>query len=196
MLHVLYPIFNEGYVSRAGASLHRPDLSNEAIRLTRAAHGLLPHDGEVAGLLAPMLLTDARRAARTGPNGELIPLDEQDRSLWRRDLIAEGVALASVAFSRGVVGPYRLQASIAALHDEAPRVEDTDWPQILALVDALADGARLAGHYPVEAVRAHLLERLGDRERAVAHCRAAAERTASIPERDHLLTKGARLEAS
>ena len=138
VLHVLYLIFNEGYTSSAGESLQRTDLSNEAIRLTRAVHALLPRDGEVAGLLALMLLTDARRAARTGPHGELIPLDEQDRSLWDQRLIAEGVALVSSTLPQGTIGAFQLQAAIAAVHDEAERVEDTDWPQILALYGVLA----------------------------------------------------------
>ncbi|HEX6134423.1 MAG TPA: sigma-70 family RNA polymerase sigma factor [Longimicrobiales bacterium] len=137
VLHVLYLIFSEGYTSSAGPHLHRVDLSAEAIRLARSLYGLLPHDPEVAGLLAQMLLTDARRGARTGPSGELIPLDEQDRTLWDGRLIEEGTALVGQALSRGSVGPYQLQAAIAALHDEAPRVEDTDWPQILALYDLL-----------------------------------------------------------
>jgi RNA polymerase sigma factor (sigma-70 family) len=128
VLHVLYLIFNEGYTSSSGPALQRTDLSNEAIRMTRAMHGLLPKDGEVAGLLALMLLTDARRAARTGESGELIPLDEQDRSLWDTGLIAEGVGLVSGALARGSVGPYQLQAAIAAVHDEALLAEDTDWP--------------------------------------------------------------------
>ncbi len=133
VLHVLYLIFNEGYTSSSGESLHRTDLSNEAIRLTRAVRVLLPDDAQVAGLLALMLLTDARRAARTGPLGELIPLDEQDRALWDREAIAEGVALVTAALSSGPVSEYQLLAAIAALHDEAPRAEETDWPQILAL---------------------------------------------------------------
>lgn len=137
VLHVLYLIFNEGYTSSSGTSLHRTDLSNEAIRLTRAVHELLPADSQVTGLLALMLLTDARRAARTGPLGELIPLDEQDRTLWDRQAIAEGLALVETAMSSGSVGEYQLQAAIAALHDEAPRYEATDWPQILALYTVL-----------------------------------------------------------
>jgi len=132
VLHVLYLIFNEGYTSTSGPSLHRSDLSNEAIRLTRAVHRLLPGDGEVSGLLALMLLTDARRAARTGADGELIPLAEQDRSQWDRKAIDEGIALISATLSQGVVGAYQLQAAIAALHDEAARAEDTDWAQTLA----------------------------------------------------------------
>jgi predicted RNA polymerase sigma factor len=228
VLHVLYLIFNEGYASSSGPELQRTDLSNEAIRLARAVHALLPDDGEVAGLLALMLLTDARRAARTGPHGELIPLDEQDRTLWDPALIAEGVALVSDALSRGSVGSYQLQAAIAAVHDEAARAADTDWPQILALygllermsdnpmvslnraiaaamvrgpevglemLKALDGDARIGGHYRLDAVRAHLHERAGDPERAIAHYRAAAERTASTPERDYLTLKAARLAA-
>ncbi len=137
VLHVLYLVFNEGYTTSSGSRLHRTDLSNEAIRLTREVHRLLPDDGEVAGLLALMLLTDARRAARSGAKGELIPLDEQDRTLWDRAAIDEGVALVSRALSRGRVGEYQLQAAIAALHDEASRAEETDWPQILALYTVL-----------------------------------------------------------
>jgi predicted RNA polymerase sigma factor len=138
VLHVLYLIFNEGYTSSIGPNLQRSDLAEEAIRLTRAVHRLLPDDGEVAGLLALMLLTDARRRARTDPGGELIPLAEQDRSLWDQKAIGEGVALISDTLSRGSVGPYQLQAAIAAVHDEAARAEDTDWPQILALYGLLA----------------------------------------------------------
>jgi RNA polymerase sigma factor (sigma-70 family) len=137
VLHVLYLIFNEGYTSTSGPQLHRVELSAEAIRLTRMVHRTLPDDGEVAGLLALMLLTDARRPARTGPNGELIPLEEQDRSQWLKDYIDEGVGLVTNALSTTALGPYQLQAAIAALHDEAPRSEDTDWKQILALYGLL-----------------------------------------------------------
>ena len=137
VLHVLYLIFNEGYTSSGGPQLQRIELSREAIRLTRAVHRLLPDDAEVAGLLALMLLTDARRAARTGPDGELIPLTKQDRTLWDREQIAEGIALLTAALSKGSVGAYQLQAAIAAVHDEAARAEDTDWPQILALYELL-----------------------------------------------------------
>jgi RNA polymerase sigma factor (sigma-70 family) len=137
VLHVLYLIFNEGYTASSGAALHRTDLSNEAIRLSRAVHRLAPESGDVAGLLALMLLTDARRAARTGPNGELIPLDEQDRTRWDREAIAEGVALCNAALTKGAVGEYQIQAAIAAVHDEAARAEDTDWIQILALYEML-----------------------------------------------------------
>jgi RNA polymerase sigma factor (sigma-70 family) len=228
VLHVLYLIFSEGYTSSVGPALHRPDLSNEAIRLARAVHGLLPHDGEVAGLLALMLLTDARRAARTGASGELIPLDEQDRSRWDQRLIAEGIGLISDTLSKGSVGSYQLQAAIAAVHDEATRAEDTDWPQIFALygllermsdnpmvalnraiaaamvhgpvvglelLTALDTDAGLGGHYRLDAVRGHLLEMAGRSEQAIVHYRAAAERTTSLPERNYLTAKAARLNA-
>jgi RNA polymerase sigma factor (sigma-70 family) len=137
VLHVLYLIFNEGYASSAGPDLQRTDLSHEAIRLTRLVHTLQPDDAELAGLLALMLLTDARRPARTGEDGELIPLTEQNRALWDRDRIAEGVALLSATLPKGSIGPYQLQAAIAAVHDEAAAAAETDWPQILALYDLL-----------------------------------------------------------
>jgi RNA polymerase sigma factor (sigma-70 family) len=137
VLHVLYLIFSEGYASSIGAHLQRLDLAGEAIRLTRSARALLPEDAEIAGLLALMLLTNARRAARTGPREELIPLDEQNRSLWDRAEITEGTDLLTLALSKGAVGLYQLQAAIAAVHDEATRPEDTDWPQILALYELL-----------------------------------------------------------
>ena len=137
VLHVLYLIFNEGYASTSGPSLQRGELSAEAIRLTRMVHRLLPGDAEVTGLLALMLLTDARRPARTGPDGSLIPMSEQDRSRWDAGRIAEGVALITGALPRGPTGPYQLQAAIAAVHDEAPSAEATDWPQILALYELL-----------------------------------------------------------
>ena len=137
MLHALYLIFNEGYTSSVGPALHRTELSSEAIRLTRAIYRRLPDDPEAAGLLALMLLTDARRPARTGPDGELIPLDKQNRQLWNRESIAEGLALVSRTLPKGSVGPYQLQAAIAAVHDEAPTADETDWPQILALYTVL-----------------------------------------------------------
>jgi RNA polymerase sigma factor (sigma-70 family) len=137
VLHVLYLIFTEGYAATTGASLHRAELSTEAIRLTRMVAKALPDDGEVAGLLALMLLTDARRAARTTASGELVPLAEQDRSLWNTDDIAEGVALITKVLPRGTAGPYQLQAAIAAIHDEAHSEHETDWPQIKALYELL-----------------------------------------------------------
>ena len=137
VLHVLYLIFNEGYASTSGPSLQRGELSAEAIRLARLVHKLLPDDGEVAGLLALMLLTDARRLARTGPGGELILMADQDRSRWDAGYIAEGIALITGALPRGPAGPYQLQAAIAAVHDEAPSAEATDWPQIAALYELL-----------------------------------------------------------
>ncbi|GAA3116945.1 sigma factor-like helix-turn-helix DNA-binding protein [Streptomyces rameus] len=138
VLHVLYLIFNEGYTSSTGPELRRVELSQEAIRLTRAVHTLLPDNAEVAGLLALMLLTEARGPARTGPDGELVPLAEQDRGRWDAAAIAEGVTLISAALPRGPVGPYQVQAAIAAVHDEAPTAAQTDWPQIVALYGVLA----------------------------------------------------------
>jgi RNA polymerase sigma factor (sigma-70 family) len=137
VLRVLYLIFNEGYTATSGPDLHRTDLTAEAIRLARAVRELLPHDGEVAGLLALMLLTDARRPARTRSDGALVPLAEQDRERWDRAAIDEGVALVTETLAQGRAGPYQVQAAIAALHDEAVRAEDTDWPQILALYGVL-----------------------------------------------------------
>ncbi|WP_218041440.1 RNA polymerase sigma factor [Acrocarpospora macrocephala] len=138
VLHVLYLIFNEGYTATSGPELASAELTGEAIRLTRAVHRLLPEDGEVTGLLALMLLTDARRPARTTADGGLIPLADQDRGLWDRAAIAAGVELLTSTLSRSPLGPYQLQAAVAAVHDEAPRAEDTDWPQILGLYDLLA----------------------------------------------------------
>jgi RNA polymerase sigma factor (sigma-70 family) len=137
VLHVLYLIFNEGYTASSGDHLQRGDLTREAVRLARELHRLLPADGEVTGLLALMLLTDARRAARTTPDGGLVPLAEQDRSRWDRAAIEEGVALITGALAHAPIGPYQLQAAIAALHAEAPSAEATDWPQILALYELL-----------------------------------------------------------
>ncbi|GAA2190404.1 RNA polymerase sigma factor [Micromonospora lupini] len=137
VLHVLYLVFTEGYARTAGPGLLRADLTAEAIRLTRLVHRLLPDDPEVAGLLALMLLTDARAPARIGAHGELVPMAEQDRRRWRADQIAEGVALITGALPRGVVGPYQLQAAIAAVHDEAPTAAATDWAQITALYEVL-----------------------------------------------------------
>jgi predicted RNA polymerase sigma factor len=226
VLHVLYLIFSEGYASSIGTHLQRLDLAREAIRLTRNAKTLLPDNAEVAGLLALMLLTDARRAARTGAEEELIPLDKQDRRLWDRAEISEGIDLLTAALSKASVGLYQLQAAIAAVHDEAAKVEDTDWPQILALYEllkrvapspmvtlnyaiaaamvhgsakglellqALDSDPRVADHYRLAAVRAHLLEKLGDHQAAIEHYRIAAAKTTSIPERNYLITQAARL---
>ena len=224
VLHVLYLMFNEGYTTSSGPELQRSDLSGEAIRLTRTVHALLPDNGQVTGLLALMLLNDARRPARTGSAGELIPLAEQDRTLWNQDYITEGVALAVEAFSTPPLGEYQLQAAIAALHDEVDRAEDTDWPQILALYGlledlsgnpmvklnraiaaAMVDGPdtglkllepldeELAGHYRLDATRAHLYELRGDHATAAEHFRAAARGTTSVPERDYLTRKAAAL---
>jgi RNA polymerase sigma factor (sigma-70 family) len=137
VLHVLYLIFNEGYTATSGPDLQRGELTGEAIRLTRQVRRLLPDDGEVAGLLALMLLTEARREARTRPDGSLVPLAEQDRDRWDRASIEEGVALITSTLPQGPIGPYQLQAAIAAVHDEAPRAQDTDWPQVLALYELL-----------------------------------------------------------
>jgi len=225
VLHVLYLIFNEGYTATSGDELVRPDLAVEAIRLARMLHGSVPDDGEVAGLLALMLLTDARRNARTGPGGQLVPLAEQDRSTWDTDLIAEGTALVSAALTRPPLGPYQLQAAIAAVHDEAADTDRTDWPQIaklyavldhiapnpvvtlnravavamtegaaagLRMLDELDDGP-LSRQHRLPAVRAHLLERAGDAAAAREQYLLAARRTASSPERRHLLARAAAL---
>jgi RNA polymerase sigma factor (sigma-70 family) len=137
VLHVLYLVFNEGYVATSGRDLQRADLTREAIRLAREVRRLLPDDGEVAGLLALMLLNDARRGARVTPDGGLVPLAKQDRGRWDRALIDEGIALISETLATKAVGPYQVQAAIAAVHAEASRAEDTDWPQILALYELL-----------------------------------------------------------
>ncbi|MDP4503482.1 RNA polymerase sigma factor [Nonomuraea turcica] len=186
VLHVLYLIFNEGYTATSGPELHRTELTSEAIRLARAVHRLLPGDGEVAGLLALMLLTEARRPARTGPGGRLIPLAEQDRSLWDRRLVDEGVELVTKALSTTVLGPYQLQAAIAAVHDEAPTAEETDWPQILALYGVLSGlddnpVVKLNHAVAVAMVRGpraglELLDRLAADERMTRHHRLAAVR--------------------
>jgi RNA polymerase sigma factor (sigma-70 family) len=219
VLHVLYLIFNEGYTASSGESLNRVELCAEAIRLTRQLHALLPGDGEVAGLLALMLLTDARRPARTDPAGALVPLADQDRTLWDPAMLAEGDALISATLRSAPPGPYQLQAAIAAVHDQAAHPEDTDWRQILALYDMLTTLApgpmitlnrivavamvhgpqpaldqlataetdpALAGHHRVHAVRAHLLDLLGDHDSARAQYELAAQRTLSEPEQRYL----------
>ena len=137
VLHVLYLIFNEGYTATSGARISRTDLTAEAIRLTRALHRVRAGDGEIQGLLALMLLTEARRPARVDAFGELVSLADQDRSRWDRELIAEGVALVTSALARGPVGAYQLQAAIAAVHSEAPSAAETDWAEVLALYELL-----------------------------------------------------------
>jgi predicted RNA polymerase sigma factor len=226
VLHVLYLIFSEGYTASHGEQLQRRDLASEAIRLARIVHSCLPENAEAAGLLALMLLTDARRHARTGPQGEAIPIDEQDRSLWDRALIEEGTGLLDRALRQGEVGTYQLQASIAAVHDEARCAADTDWQQILALynlleriadnpvvrlnravavamvkgpkealqlLDALETDDRMRDHHRLHAVRAHLLEMAGEPAEAIISYRAALSRVHSVPERNYLLAKLARL---
>jgi RNA polymerase sigma factor (sigma-70 family) len=226
VLRVLYLIFNEGYTASSGAVLHRVELTSEAIRLTRQLRARLPEDGEVAGLLALMLLTDARRPARTRPDGSLVPLAEQDRGRWDAQAIAEGVDLITEALATTLIGPYQLQAAIAAVHDEARQAKDTDWGQILVLYDllhnvapgpmvtlnrivalAMVDGPHvglaqlaaaeadpgLAGHYRVDAVRAHLLDLAGDQQAARTHYEIAARRTLSVPEQRYLRSRAAEL---
>ncbi|MET7997862.1 DUF6596 domain-containing protein [Amycolatopsis sp. NPDC005232] len=215
VLQVLYLVFTEGHTASAGSAVDRVELTAEAIRLTRQLHAELPDDGEVTGLLALMLLTGARRAARLGPGGTMVPLAEQDRSRWDAYAIAEGTALITHALATAPVGPYQLQAAIAAVHGEAVSAEDTDWPQILLLYDLLRqvapgpmvtlnrlvalamvegptvalaelDAAEPPDHYRVDVVRAHLLELAGDLEAAREFYAAAARRTLSLPERRHL----------
>ncbi len=223
VLHVLYLVFTEGYAATLGPNLYRDELSAEAIRLTRLVHRLLPDDGEVTGLLALMLLTDARHPARTDAHGMIVPMAEQDRSLWHADQIAEGIALVSAALPRGDTGPYQLQAAIAALHDEAPSATETDWPQILALYDLLlelsdnpvvnlnhvvahamvhgpttalarlAEDTRLTGDHRYHTVRAHLLELAGDHTTARAAYRKAADIATSLPHQRYLNTRADRL---
>nr|BFE65408.1 sigma factor-like helix-turn-helix DNA-binding protein [Dactylosporangium thailandense] len=223
VLHVLYLIFNEGYAATRGEALQRPDLAAEAIRLTRLVHRLLPDDLEAAGLLALMLLTDARREARTAPDGSLVPMAEQDRTRWNAEQIAEGVALITAALPRGVPGPYQLQAAIAALHDEAPTAAETDWPQIVALYELLqrrAPGPMVALNHAVavamsrgplaglplldaltsldadhrlHAVRAHLLEMSGDLAAARESYLRAASLAGTLPQRRYLNARAGRI---
>jgi len=223
VLHVLYLIFNEGYATSSGPDLARADLSGEAIRLTRAVRAAMTDDSEVAGLLALMLLTDARRVARTRPDGELVPLADQDRKSWDRDLISEGLALVG-----DPDGEYQIQAAIAAVHDRSPSHEETDWGEILSLygllermtgnpmvtlnravaaamangpaagleiLDALENDGRLAGHHRLYAVRAHLLEMSGDIAGAVDAYTEAARRTANLAERNYLTLRAAEARA-
>nr|WP_232827552.1 DUF6596 domain-containing protein [Jiangella endophytica] len=229
VLHVLYLVFTEGYAATSGPVLFRVDLIAEAIRLTRLLHGLLPGDGEVAGLLALMLLTDARRPARTGPHGELVPMEEQDRSLWDRSAIAEGTALITAALPRGVTGPYQLQAAVAAVHDEAPTSAATDWAQIealyelllriddgpvvrlnhavavamargplagLALLAELEAAGKVAAGHRLHAVRAHLLERVGDAPGARALYLAAARLATGPSLRRYLTSRADRVDSN
>ncbi len=186
VLHVLYLTFNEGYTSSVGPDLQRRDLASEAVRLTRVVNALLPDDGEVAGLLALMLLTDARRDARTAPDGSLVPLTEQDRTRWDHDEIAEGVALITATLPRGPVGPYQVQAAINAVHDEARTAEDTDWPQLLALYGVLrgmSDNPMVALNHAVAFAMVHgpaaaldLLTTLAADRRIAGHHRMHAVR--------------------
>jgi RNA polymerase sigma factor (sigma-70 family) len=224
VLRVLYLVFNEGYLTSGGSKLARVELSAEAIRLARILRATLPEDPEVAGLLALMLLSEARRAARTDAHGELAALDAQDRTRWDRRAIEEGQALLVEALGRGAVGEYQAQAAIAAAHDRAARVEDTDWREIAgwyrlleriaggplvalnrAVAVGMADGPAaglallaaleqpLAGHHRLYAVRGHLLEMAGEQQAAIEDYRAAASRTASLPEQRYLLDRAARL---
>lgn len=220
VLRVLYLMFNEGYTSSAGTELTRADLCDEAIRIARILHAS-DDDAEVGALLALMLLTDARRPARTDPDGTPVTLADQDRSAWDRDRIAEGLRLLDEAFERGPVGEYQLQAAIAALHDRAPTAAQTDWPQILALYGvleqltrspvvtlnravaaAMADGPSaglaildgLDDDLPrVDQVRGHLLELAGEPEQAAEHYRRATARSTNVAERRQLEAQVARL---
>ncbi|MFD4255329.1 RNA polymerase sigma factor [Amycolatopsis thermoflava] len=209
VLAVLYVVFNEGYTAR------REGLCAEAIRLTRVLAGLMPDEPEVLGLLALMLLTESRRAARTGPGGELVLLADQDRSRWDRELIAEGQALVRRCLRRGRPGPYQIQAAINAVHSDAPTAAETDWRQVVALYDqlmavapspvaalhravavaevdgpaaglALVERLRLTEYYLFHAVRADLLRRLGRRDEAARAYEEALRRTENAPEREFL----------
>jgi RNA polymerase sigma factor (sigma-70 family) len=218
---VLYLLFNEGYTSSSGPDLARVDLSGEAIRLTRLLAAQAPADPEVSGLLALMLLTDARRPARTAPDGSLVPLAEQDRSLWERPLIAEGLRLLNATLAGGRIGEYQLLASVAALHDEAASHETTRWAEIARAYErlesltgnpvvrlnravavaqvagpsaglALLAGLDLRDSHRLHAVRAHLLEESGALWEAAAAYAAAAARTDNARERDYLTARAAR----
>jgi RNA polymerase sigma factor (sigma-70 family) len=221
VMHVLYLVFNEGYAASAGEDALRPDLTAEAIRLARMLSAAAPTSGEVAGLLALMLLTDARRAARVTTHGDLVPLGEQDRARWDAAQIAEGVGLLTSALTRRAIGPYQVQAAIAAIHDESASDTQTDWRQILGFYDLLMRldpspvvalnrvvalarvrgpqagldelaGVDLAGHR-IEAVRAHLLEETGDETAARQAYLTAAGLAASEPEVRYLRMRAERL---
>lgn len=199
VLHVLYLIFNEGYTASSGEALNRTDLSHEGIRLARLLHQLQPDNTEVAGLLAMMLLTDARRVARTDADGELIPLAEQEGSLWDKKQIAEGVELISKTLPKGQVGPYQIQAAIAAIHDEAERTEDTDWEQILALytlLGGMSENPMVELNRAIAVAMVHgpgrgleLLERIAADPRLAKHHRLFAVRA-------HLFELAGELEAA
>jgi len=226
VLHVLYLIFNEGYTASSGRELDRVDLAQEAIRLARMVHAQLPEDGEVTGLLALMLLTHARREARTTAAGDLVPLDEQDRARWDRTLIDEGTGLAKASLAGPALGPYQLQAAIAATHADAVSAAATNWRQVhalylileriapnpmvtlnravalaetegpqagLALLSTLDGDERVAGHYRLLSVRAHLLEQAGDPAGAYALYRRAAKSTASLAEQRYLESRARRV---
>jgi RNA polymerase sigma-70 factor (ECF subfamily) len=221
VLHTIYLIFNEGYVATSGAALMRESLCVEAIRLARLVHQLLPEDAEGTGLLALLLLIHARRASRTA-DGALVPLREQPRTRWDTQLIAEGHALVRDCLRRNTPGPYQLQAAIQAVHTDASRADETDWPQILALYDQLLSlapdavvavhravavaevhGARAAltalelhpmtGYYVYHAVRAELLERLGECDEAALEYIHAASLTQNEAERQFLAGKHAQV---
>jgi predicted RNA polymerase sigma factor len=221
---VLYLLFNEGYTSSSGPDLLRVDLSGEATRLSRMLHRQVPDDPEVAGLLALMLLTEARRPARTSIDGALVPLAQQDRSRWDRGLISEGLHLLNATLAAGRIGEYQLLASVAALHDEAASYAETRWAQIasayaklesitgnpmvglnravaVAMLEgpaaglALLEGLELRDSHRLHAVRAHLLEDLGDLAGAAHAYAAAAERTDNARERDYLVEQAARVRS-
>ncbi|WP_406001889.1 RNA polymerase sigma factor [Streptomyces sp. NBC_00829] len=218
VLAVVYLIFNEGYTASSGERLVREDLCAEAIRLGRLLAGLMPDEPEVKGLLALMLLTESRRAARTTPGGDLVLLSDQDRELWDRGLVAEGQELVRQCLRRGRPGPYQIQAAINAVHSDAPIAAATDWPQVLRLYDQLlalapnpvvalnravvvaeidgpavalelVDGLDLGTHHLFHAIRADLLRRLGREEEAVRAYDAAIERTENAAEQAFLRHK-------
>ncbi len=213
VLATLYLVFNEGYLASGSDSLVRTELSGEAIRLARSLVAMLPRQPEARGLLALMLLTDARRAARVDGDGELVLLEDQDRSLWDAEKIAEGLRLSGEAAAGGPAGPYTIQARIAAVHDEAASAAETDWARIArlyawhleiapgpvvelnhAVAVAMAEGPErglelieaiegLDGYQPLHAARADLLRRLGREEAAAASYRQALELTGNAVER-------------